>query len=193
MKKSTDQLIFMRGMKSSDLQHIINFLYNGEVNIYQEHLNDFLAIAEDLQLKGLAQSENPPDQNIKYEVIEEKSETEPKMNRRVTRLPNPVFLADQQNVPNDLETEGTLISTSLVTLNDNDLKQKMAELVKWNSEINLWECLICGKQAPNTKNLKTHTQIHMEGLVYPCNVCGKTFRCSTNLKNHKYSSKECRV
>ena len=31
----------------------VDFLYRGEANVYQENLDSFLAIAEELQLKGL--------------------------------------------------------------------------------------------------------------------------------------------
>ena len=43
----------MRGMKSEDLVAIVDFLYCGEANVYQENLDSFLAIAEELKLKGL--------------------------------------------------------------------------------------------------------------------------------------------
>merc|ERR1719270_2649266 len=47
---------------------VLNFMYQGEVNVAQEELNSFLAVAEDLRVKGLTQSteetgkrrENPP-------------------------------------------------------------------------------------------------------------------------------------
>ena len=51
-------LIFMRGLKSEDLAAIIDFLYCGEANVYQENLDSFLAIAEELQLKGLTGKSN---------------------------------------------------------------------------------------------------------------------------------------
>ena len=43
----------MRGIKSETLLAIIDFLYCGEANVYQENLDAFLAIAEELKLKGL--------------------------------------------------------------------------------------------------------------------------------------------
>ena len=51
--KHPHPLIYMRGLKSKDLVAMIDFLYHGEANVYQESLDSFLAIAEDLQLKGL--------------------------------------------------------------------------------------------------------------------------------------------
>ena len=51
--KHPHPLIYMRGMKSDDLLSIVEFLYRGEANVFQENLNSFLDIAEELQLKGL--------------------------------------------------------------------------------------------------------------------------------------------
>ena len=51
--KHPHPLVYMRGMKSDDLLAIVDFLYRGEANVFQENLDSFLAIAEELQLKGL--------------------------------------------------------------------------------------------------------------------------------------------
>ena len=46
----------------------MDFIYNGETNIYQEDLDGFLAIAEGLQLKGMVGSQEPAldDPKTKY-------------------------------------------------------------------------------------------------------------------------------
>jgi len=46
-------LLYLRGVKFSDLLSVLNFMYHGEVNIVQEDLNSFLSVAEDLKVKGL--------------------------------------------------------------------------------------------------------------------------------------------
>ena len=51
--KHQHPLIYMRGIKFEDLVAIIDFLYFGEANVYQEHLDAFLALANELNLKGL--------------------------------------------------------------------------------------------------------------------------------------------
>ena len=51
-KQHNHPLIYMRGMKSEDLSAIIDFLYYGSANVYQENLESFLSIAEEFQLKG---------------------------------------------------------------------------------------------------------------------------------------------
>merc|ERR1719430_1456679 len=51
--KHPHPLIYLRGFHSQDLLAILDFLYFGEANVYQENLDSFLAIAEELKLKGL--------------------------------------------------------------------------------------------------------------------------------------------
>lgn len=51
--KHSNPVIYMRGMKSKDLTSVLDFMYHGQVNIFQEDLQDFLALAQDLRLKGL--------------------------------------------------------------------------------------------------------------------------------------------
>ena len=48
----TASLIYLKGIKASSLTAIIDFLYLGEANVFQDDLDDFLALAEELQLKG---------------------------------------------------------------------------------------------------------------------------------------------
>ena len=63
--KHPHPLIYMRGVKSEILVAMIDFLYHGEANVLQENLDSFLAIAEELQLKGLhgTQTETFPEEN----------------------------------------------------------------------------------------------------------------------------------
>ena len=51
--KHPSPYIYLRGVTYNDLTSILDFIYNGEVNVAQEELNSFLAVAEELQIKGL--------------------------------------------------------------------------------------------------------------------------------------------
>jgi len=57
-------LLYLKNVKYTDLQAVLNFMYHGEVNVAQEELNSFLAVAEDLRVKGLTQNQ-PGSQNTK--------------------------------------------------------------------------------------------------------------------------------
>ena len=49
-------LLYLKGVKFIDLVSVLNFMYHGEVNVAQEELNSFLAVAEELKVKGLTQN-----------------------------------------------------------------------------------------------------------------------------------------
>jgi len=52
-------LLYLKDVKFCDIVSVLNFMYQGEVNVAQEELNSFLAVAEDLKVKGLTQNEPP--------------------------------------------------------------------------------------------------------------------------------------
>merc|ERR1712208_122620 len=67
--KHPHPLIYLRGIKSVDLLAILEFLYRGEANVFQENLDSFLAIAEEFQLKGLM---GKTDENVENTNVEQK-------------------------------------------------------------------------------------------------------------------------
>ena len=81
-------LLYLKGVKYTDLLAVLNFMYHGEVNVAQEELNSFLAIAEDLKVKGLTQNKSEdmtsrqrqelPTPKPRPRVIPEKLESTPK-------------------------------------------------------------------------------------------------------------------
>ncbi len=46
-------VIYLRGVSSRQLSNLLDFMYHGEINVAQDDLDDFLAIAEDLKVQGL--------------------------------------------------------------------------------------------------------------------------------------------
>ena len=91
--KHPHPLIYMRGVKSENLLAIVDFLYCGEANVFQENLDSFLSIAEELRLKGLmGQTEDvdyTPERNYTKHVPQQIS-------------PKPFFKREKSNL-NELE------------------------------------------------------------------------------------------
>ena len=50
-------IVILRDVREDDLRSLLNFMYNGEVEIDQDRLKGFLRTAETLQVKGL--TDNP--------------------------------------------------------------------------------------------------------------------------------------
>jgi len=79
MNNHPHPLIYMRGIKSEDLLAAVDFLYFGAANIREENLESFLALAEELQLKGLVGSgteEETEEADIKPSTKQETPEPE---------------------------------------------------------------------------------------------------------------------
>jgi len=55
--------IYLKGVTYSDLTSILDFIYNGEVNVSQEDLNSFLSVAEEFQIKGLTHRKDSSSEN----------------------------------------------------------------------------------------------------------------------------------
>jgi len=53
-------LLYLKGVRYTDIQAVLNFMYHGEVNVAQDELNSFLSVAEDLKVKGLTQNNSEP-------------------------------------------------------------------------------------------------------------------------------------
>ena len=106
-------------------------MYHGEVNVAQEELNSFLAVAEDLQVKGLTQNSSDPDiqPGKQKEAQEEKPPRQPIHASPpppiVVKVVEPVFLEqddDDMQVMPMVKTEPEQISftsTEVTTMQES--------------------------------------------------------------------------
>ena len=60
LRRSSHQhpLVYLKGIKQQEMMSVIQIMYCGEVSVAQEDLNTFLAVAEELQVKGLTQNQS---------------------------------------------------------------------------------------------------------------------------------------
>ena len=64
-------MLCLSGVNKGDLENILNFIYNGEIQIYQDNLDKFLDIAQRFQLQGLIQGkEENEENNDKFQTFE---------------------------------------------------------------------------------------------------------------------------
>ena len=177
-------LIYMRGFKFEDLLAIVDFLYLGEANVFQDNLDTFLALAGELKLKGLTSDDRPkeivgndvdnPQRNVNKKPV---SQTFPKLEDTVEpQLETRVAVADKIVVNVELEQLDEQIST-MIDLTDNldHLKRKLTK------------CNICGYEAPRSFVVRHIEANHITGVTHPCEICGKTARSRHAMRMHMYS------
>ena len=188
--KHNHPLIYMRGLKSENLFAILDFLYCGEASVYQENLDSFLAIAEELQLKGLVG-------NIHHEEAFNGEQPE----NKVPFYSEPIFKKEQcvsksVVIPETSELlSGNFANDAYVVAKPNDISgdiEKLDEQVNSMMEktarknvhgLPLYACKVCGKETQRS-HMVTHIEgNHLVGVSLPCNFCEMTFR-SRKAKEH---------
>jgi len=193
--KHPHPLIYMRGVKSEDLLAIIDFLYMGEANVYQENIDAFLAIAEELNLKGLTGNssgenieEAASDPHISNTKRAPKNENHLRNRPQVETYKNEA--ASAENKP-DEDVAGTLAVTNyqfsgeMLEL-DEQVKSMMtkSENMLPNGRQKADICNVCGKEGKGNA-IKDHIEAnHLEGVSIPCKDCEKTFRTRNGLRKH---------
>ena len=187
--KHQNPLIYMRNIHERDLLAVVDFLYLGEVNILQENLENFLNLAEDLQLKGLSgPNERKEDQHLvqPHKV----GATEPSRRRR-TKLDTQDTVQNTQAMFQGEDMGGTdqfdnqemamsLVSESPIPKSSVSFRDGNEELdIKIRSLMERIDgalsCTVCGMVNKRYKSdIKKHIEsMHIEGGSHPCSICGK--------------------
>ena len=188
-------LIYMRGMKFEDLLAIIDFLYCGEANVFQENLDSFLAIAEELKLKGLVGQTEGVENKLEGNCVES---TLGKMNLNLYKREKSNLNSGQSNsIPQptsgQINSERRVALPNFVSGDLKELDEKVKSLMTF-SENRIGKeqgrariCKVCGKEG-HSMGIRDHIEAnHLEGVSLPCNVCEKTFRSRMILRKHKCS------
>ena len=118
MNNHPHPLIYMRGIKSEDLLAAVDFLYFGAANIHEEKLESFLALAEELQLKGLVGSgteEETEEADIKPLAKQETPEPE---HLSTYEPQTPDISTSRIQSPIIIETEAVAVAADLQNLDE---------------------------------------------------------------------------
>ena len=67
-------LLYLRGTTKKDMQSLLDFIYSGETQILQEELEDFMALANSLEVKGLARDVSGKEVGNDGEVVKKGEE-----------------------------------------------------------------------------------------------------------------------
>jgi len=74
-------VLYLKGVTFRDMESVLNFMYHGEVNVAQDDLNSFLAVAEELRVKGLTQSTSGGSDSSNASTLPTKSSSLPSRRR----------------------------------------------------------------------------------------------------------------
>ena len=180
-------MIYLNGFNFNDLNLIMDYIYQGEVQILQSDLDAFLDVAQKLKIEGLIGDDKsrdetftvndevnvPDNMGFQQDVTKMEKETEVKM-------------SEHKREYKSRERKLAVHSTSLMNQPDGSIDAKAAvdDLVEKTTEG--WMCRTCGKITKISSDIRRHAESHIEGLSFSCQLCDKTFRSRRVLANHKF-------
>ena len=195
--KHPHPLIYLKGFQSKDLASILDFLYFGEANVYQEDLDSFLAIAEEIKLKGLTGQTSS-------EVLEEPETPKPSEPASMKQESfKESYTCKRDQIPNgNVLNDDFSSALSILNQSNTDTKaldekvkslmvkgQKMIPTGKHTNGTPRQEkssiCKVCGKEG-RWNSIRDHIESnHLDGIFLPCNHCDKTYQSRYSLGKHK--------
>ena len=167
-------LIYMRGLKSWDLTAIVDFMYLGEASVFQEQLESFLALADELELKGLSGSSDE-----KVPEYPEGSFSRADFNKQ-QKIPEGTISNVKYESSTVMRIQPKLKQTPTI---DSDTMEKIEMMIEKRADG--YSCMNCGHISKHLGRMKEHVEKHIGGLEYPCNACNKVFRSSNSSRVHK--------
>ena len=177
--KHQHPLIYMRKIKHEHILSVLDFIYHGVVNVFQDDLDSFLAIAEELQLKGLTAE-------AKLELDEKALPTKFR-NKSLKRDP------DASEDPSSEIHDIPAVTDATLALDLGQLDEKVKSMMDKSEnkiangpyQTTAYQCKVCGKEGLG-RNIKDHIEAnHLEGIFIPCNFCSRTFRSRNGWRQHK--------
>ena len=194
--KHSHPMLCLSGVNTADLKNMLDFVYNGEIQIDQNNLDNFLEIAQRFQLEGL---QNGTDEDISIYGAEAE-EFEQKLGKEIDKWSAPLgqlktvdFEKNVKKLKGDFETkikrlkERMMISVpSFQFENIEELELKIDEIIEKQSDgpIVHYKCLTCGKIGKRA-HIREHAELHIGGLCFPCQFCDKSFRLRNTFRRHK--------
>ena len=178
----SNPLLYLSGIHSTNLSLILDYIYQGEVQIYQEHLDSFLEVANKLKIQGLiTDTEGSSTCDVKQEEYEDLDKTEIIFNARDIEAAK---CDDKKVVGVGRKNQPRSERTVAVTVNDNSAAEEAIQ-EHLGREDGVYCCRVCNYRSKDKTRVTNHIETHIEGLSYSCSVCQKTFRSKDCLRKHK--------
>ena len=163
-------IIYLRGVTEQSLRSLIRFIYLGQVEVYQEHLDDFMETARELQIEGLCNNDTETSDDNGHS-LEDKLETE---DTKVDK--NEASIHQLTDETSDIKQFNTDISFT----NDFDLENGHGQ----TELLDLFSCTKCEFTSKHRSNLLSHIRYKHEGVRYGCKECSYQATTTSHLKRH---------
>ena len=177
LKNHAHPLLCLEGLKFQDIQNIMDYIYHGELKIYQQDIDRFLEIAQRLKLEGLIGQESTSNDSISKE-----NEGESFIDSFIEHPPE--YCKDEVNVKTLNTKERKMVLLSNDDFNTIEKLDQMVYESYSKDEDGHFSCNYCSRIFKNQSHIKEHVELHFDGLVLKCDHCEKKCRSRKALRCH---------
>ena len=186
-------LLYLKDVKYENMEGLLEFMYQGEVKVPQDELGPFLAVAEELKVKGLTQSPQPPTKRQTSEPLQPRPlPPRPDQTQKHSAMASNPDTMDQASNPSQSK-EIAVIKPEYGESSGNDERAESgffhAESMddRWGEGVDHHEPVVAadveGINAINRENIENCIR-RTEENTYQCVACGKVCATKTALINH---------
>ena len=167
---SPNMMLYLDSVDAKEVNFMLDYIYQGEVQIHQDFLDRFLETATKFKLRGIL-----GDEKNDGEEVDQKPDTEQ-------------FPKDKEEVVLDKQYKINAKSVKPIhqtfEANNFEIEQKFSEFVVIEGSI--YRCTVCDKTSQKSRktDMRRHIETHLSGLSFDCSACGQSFRSSTALRHH---------
>ena len=190
--KNSHPMLCLDGVSSHDVDNLLDYIYNGEIQIHRHRLDKFLQIAQRFQIEGLKITEDFHEIESTKEVeVSEDNMTEidvlPLLDESKDELKEGVFSPDDKHLKKERRkykfTKADIDVKSADFQNVEELNNRINEMVE-KLDGSKRKCIPCGKVLLHIGVAREHVETHIDGLSFPCRYCDKTLYSRASLRDH---------
>ena len=171
-------IIYLKGINSSEMESILEFIYLGEATAYQEQIENILDVARSFEIKGLKSNER---------ISKEKNtEDNLKIENKINERSNEKALEDNHvNAEDYLE-----IKSEYLSADDERVDQAPKQESSKAKNERQYQCNECDKVFCGPSGLYQHKKHVHEGVTYGCSQCDIKVSKKSHLQRH-FKKKHC--
>merc|ERR1712126_9567 len=155
LSQNEGSVIYLRGILATEMKSILQFMYLGQTQVYQNRMNEFLDCAKSLEIKEISR-------NAEFEEGQERKDYTESKDYDICEEKSNIF-------PNGVDEEVTFTETK-ISRNKNKSGQ--------------YSCNKCDKQFASRSGLFLHNRSVHEETKFQCKKCDKTFRYNNERNRH---------